>query len=163
MCPRTVCAPTLCPGSGGAGGNCWGCSALLGQNSHLCSTCLLLLSESLGQPEGGRKELLAHGDSRDTDDPGSWPRVLLPVLYRSELIPVPAVPSLHSPHGCSAVPKVLQVCLSVHLKTEKVFFKRMRRVRKTSNSQSPGSDGCTDNTALFSFGMLGMFCTAVSH
>lgn len=55
------------------------------------------------------------------------------------------------------------VCLSVHLKTGKVFFKRMRRVRKTSSSQSPGSDGCTDNTALFSFGMLGMFCTAVSQ
>lgn len=60
-------------------------------------------------------------------------------------------------------PAPAQPCVSAHLKTGKVFFKRMRRVRKASNSQSPGSDGCTDNTALFSSGMLGMFCTAVSH
>lgn len=99
------------------------------------------------------KELEVLGGSELLLQPLLGCGALLPALLRAQPPQPPWL--LCSPKSAPGV--------SVHLKTEKVFFKRMRRVRKTSNFQSPESDGCTDNTALFSFGMLGMFCTAVSH
>lgn len=103
VCPRTVCAPALCQGSGRGWGS-WAptraAGAALhctGYNSHLGSTRLLLLNESISgsaRGEAGRRLLLTESaaDSTDTHDPGSQQRILqalLPALYRSELIPSP--------------------------------------------------------------------------
>lgn len=62
--PGQAVPPPCARGVAGAGGTGLP-PPLLGQSSHLGSTRLLLLSENvpLGRPEGGRKELLAHGVS----------------------------------------------------------------------------------------------------